>query len=66
MNYLLKSGVIIELVESISRDMNRTLHIYVYICMYVNYKVGMAVIKSTKTRVVVMVTNIKRHPYMYF
>ena len=32
----------------------------------INYKVGMAVIKSTKTRVVVMVTNTKRHPYIYF
>ena len=32
-----------------------------------NYKVGMAVIKSgTKIRVVVVVTNTKRHPYIYF
>ena len=31
-----------------------------------NYKVGMAVIKSTKTRVVVMVTNARRHPYIDF
>ena len=28
------------------------------------YKVGVAVIKSTKTRVVVMVTNMRRHPYI--
>ena len=30
------------------------------------YKVGIAVIKSTKTRVVVMVTNATRHPYIDF
>ena len=29
-----------------------------------NYKVEMAAIKSTKTRVVVMVTNTRRHPYI--
>ena len=30
-----------------------------------NYKVGMAVIKGSETRVVVMVTNTRRHPYIY-
>ena len=33
-----------------------------------NYKVGIAVMKGTKTRVVLMVTktNARRHPYIYF
>ena len=34
--------------------------------MKIDYKVGIAVIKSTKIRVVVMVTNASRHPYIDF
>ena len=30
------------------------------------YKVGIVVIKSMKTRVLEMVTNTRRHPYIYF